>query len=82
MTNNHHKLVSAGDNNNNHYRQYYMKDNKRSNFDVGASGASANPTDVTSSHQFDLKSSGQTDAQNLEIMSSGLFSYQRDKLSS
>lgn len=50
MTNNHHKLVSAGDNNNNHYRQYYMKDNKRSNFDVGASGASANPTDVTSSH--------------------------------
>ena len=49
MNNNHHKLVSAGDNTNNqHYRQYYIKGNKRSNFDVGASAS--NPTDVTSSH--------------------------------
>lgn len=46
MNNNHHKLVSAGDNTNNHYRQYYMKE---SNKDVHGA-ASANPTDVTSSH--------------------------------
>tara|TARA_B110000285_G_C15128169_1_gene621713 strand:+ start:753 stop:923 length:171 start_codon:yes stop_codon:yes gene_type:complete len=56
MNNNHHKLVSAGDNTNNHYRQYYIKGNKQSNFDVGANAS--NPTDVTSSHQFDLKSLG------------------------
>ena len=49
MNNNHHKLVSAGENSNNHYRQHYLRDGKRSNLDIHAN-ASANPTDVTSSH--------------------------------